>query len=83
MSVSRWSWWLGVVLAFAAGLAVALHWAPRTFNVPAAAQPAASAPLPPAFVAPPSEAARRVQEDLAWADAGAWPQPGRKPSIER
>ncbi|ODV09816.1 MAG: hypothetical protein ABT20_09920 [Rubrivivax sp. SCN 70-15] len=58
MSVSRWIWWLGVVLAFAAGMALALHWAPRTVSIPAAAQPAASAPRP--FVAPPAEAARRV-----------------------
>jgi hypothetical protein len=93
MSVSRWSWWLGVVLAFAAGVAMAVHWAPRTVNIPAAAQPPASAPpLPPAIVAPPAEAARRRQRDpalrpggvrLVWADAGAWPQPGRKPSVER
>jgi|WetSurMetagenome_2_1015567.scaffolds.fasta_scaffold00522_14 hypothetical protein len=58
MSVSRVVWALGVLIAFGAGMALALYWAPRTVSIPAAAQPAASAPRP--FVAPPAEAARRV-----------------------
>ena len=78
MSVSRWAWGLGFVLAFAAGVAVALHWAPRSVGIPAAQPPASAPPLPPAFVAPPAEASRRGQGEpairpdgvrLAWADA--------------